>query len=255
MKTVIIEDEPLAAKRLAQMIHEIDQGIVIENILDSIDSSISWFKNNPPPDLIFLDIHLADGLSFKIFEQIEIKSPVIFCTAYDEYAIKAFHLNSIDYLLKPVEKEKLAASIRKFKEIKNYYSTTNFEFNLQNLLKEYQIKKSEYKSRFLVNKGSNLIPLTTHEIAYFYAEDKLVLLRTFSNQIFVINYSLEQLETLLDPKMFFRINRGVIISNKSIINIHNYFNYKLKLETEPKYEKELIVSKQRTNEFKEWLNA
>jgi len=251
---LIIEDEDIAAKRLISMLKKILPEIEILGPLESVSESIRFFTCNPQPDLIFLDVQLADGMSFEIFDTVQILSPVIFTTAYDEYAIKAFLVNSIDYLLKPISEEKLQMSIQKYIHIKDYYTSANDLNQLKEILKKLQKGKSSFKTRFLVTKGDTLIPVVMDEIAYFLAEDKIVQLITNDNKKYIINYTLDSLEENLDPDNFFRVNRHCIISLKSVRKIYNHFNYKLKLDLYPTCSGEVILSKSRTTEFKQWLN-
>ena len=254
MKALIIEDELHAAQRLINLLNETGREIEIVGTLDSIETSIKWLKENPDPDVIFLDIQLADGLSFAIFDQVEVKSPVIFATAYDEYAIKAFEINSIDYLLKPIKLERLEASLEKLAKLRPTLSTDQITAQLQNMIVDYHERNKTYRSRFLVNKADSMIPIATEDIAYLYTEDKVVFLITRDNRRFMINYSLDQLEKQLNPVSFFRVNRQFIVAMRSIHKIHNYFNYKLKVELTPVSEHEVIVSRQKVAEFKEWLD-
>ncbi len=254
IKALIVEDEILAADRLKKLLYEIDPQIEILDVLDSIEATVNWFKNNKDPQLIFLDIQLADGRSFEIFEHIKVQSPVIFTTAYDEYAIKAFKLNSIDYLLKPVKIDELRESIKKFKSIKEYFSESDLQSKIFSVLSNIKDETKSFKNRFLVNKGDSLVPISTNEIAYFYAEEKENFLITFAGQRYFVNYSLDSLEERLDPVAFFRVNRQFILSAEAIIKVHNYFNYKLKIEVKPIIDKEIIISRAKTSEFKNWLN-
>lgn len=254
-KILIIEDEDLAAKRLIQILKRLMPDSEISGPLESISESVRYLSSGNVPNLIFLDIQLADGLSFDIFQKVNILSPVIFTTAFDEYAIKAFELNSIDYLLKPIDEKKLKISLEKFKNVSQFYSTSPEFSSLKELLKTVQIHKENYKSRFLVSKGDALIPLTCDDIAYFLAEDKTVMLYTFDGKKYLINYTLDSLENQLNPSNFFRINRHCIVNLNSIHKVHNYFNYKLKVEVHPPLKEELIVSKSKSAEFKEWMNS
>lgn len=211
-------------------------------------------KSNPSPDLIFLDIQLADGLSFSIFEKVEVKSPVIFTTAYDEFALKAFELNSIDYLLKPVKKEELQQSLQKYRSVKDFFSSDELKLKMYDLLNQMKNETKNYKDRFLVNKGDSLIPVTTSDIAYFYTEEKAVFLVKSDNQRFFVNYSLDELEGLLDPASYYRVNRQFIINFNAIAKVNQYYNYKLKIELNPSIDKEIIISKANVSEFKNWLD-
>jgi two-component system LytT family response regulator len=256
MKALIIEDEDLAAKRLKQLLLDIEPGLELSGPLDSIEESVRHLQMGHTYDIIFLDIQLADGKSFSIFDKINVNTPVIFTTAYDEYAIRAFELNSVDYLLKPVHKDKLRNAIDKFKKIKDFYESGEVNKDLIEMIKSMQTKASQvYKSRFLVNKGDALIPIAASEIAYFFAEDKVVFLTTAEGRKYLINYTLEELELKLNPQHFFRVNRQFISSLGAIKKVHNYFNYKLKLDLWPSTETEVIVSKARTTDFKAWMNG
>jgi len=254
MKALVIEDEQHAAQRLINLLQETGREIEILETLDSIESSVKWLSENDDPDVIFLDIQLADGLSFAIFDQVDVKSPVIFATAYDEYAIKAFEINSIDYLLKPIKLERLVASLEKLEKLRPRMSPNQITAQLQNMIVDYHEKNKTYRSRFLVNKADGMIPIATEDIAFLYTEDKVVFLITRDNRRFMLNYSLDQLEKQLNPISFFRVNRQFIVAMRSIHKIHNYFNYKLKIELTPVSEQEVIVSRQKVAEFKEWLD-
>jgi len=254
IKSLLVEDEIHAAERLKKMLREADPDIEIIDVLDSVESTVNWLRNNPAPELLFLDIQLADGRSFDIFEHVKVKSPVIFTTAYDEYAIKAFKLNSIDYLLKPVKTEDLKKSIQKFRSIKRYFSESDLESKIFSVISNIQYKTKNFKNRFLVNKGDSLIPVSVDEIAYFYAEDKENFIITFTGNRYFVNYSLDSLEEMLDSSVFFRVNRQFILAANAVIKVHNYFNYKLKIEANPKTDKEIIISRAKTGEFKNWLN-
>ena len=254
MKALIIEDEDLAAKRLVKLLKELEPTLEIAGPIDTVEGAINHFQSGAAYDLVFLDIQLADGKSFLIFDKVKITIPIIFTTAYDEYAIRAFELNSIDYLLKPINTGKLRNALDKFYKIRDFYSQSDSNKDLLEMIRTFQVPTA-YKTRFLVNKGDTLVPIQTREIAYFYAEDKVVFLVTLENKKYLINYTLEELEQKLDPKQFFRVNRQFLLSLSSIGKIHNYFNYKLKLDLLPNPEIEVIVSKARTSDFKNWMNG
>jgi two-component system LytT family response regulator len=255
MKVLIIEDEELAAKRLAQLLLELEPDMEIHGTIDSVKETVKHLQTGAVYDLLLLDIQLADGKSFSIFDHLKIDTPIIFTTAYDEYAIKAFELNSIEYLLKPINKEKLKAGLDKLRKIKDFYSLGPFQEQLKSLFKNLHPNQAMYKTRFLVNKGDTLLPVNTSEIAYFYAEDKVLFLVTFENKRFLINHTLEELEHKLNPQHFFRVNRQFIVSVSSIQKVHNYFNYKLKLELKPDPQMEIIISKAKNTDFKNWMNG
>jgi two-component system LytT family response regulator len=256
MKILIVEDEDLAAERLSQLIREIEPDVEISGPLDTVTTTVAHLNTNPVYDLIFLDIQLADGKSFSIFEECQVDTPVIFTTAYDEYALQAFELNSIDYLLKPVKREKLKLSIEKFRKLKEYYGTENPNDQLYEMIRELRSPwLSAYKDRFLISKGDSMIPVKVAEIACFYAEDKEVFLLTHDNKRYIIPHSIEELSAKLDPKLFFRVNRQFILSADAIRKVHNYFNFKLKIEIVPDPKIEIVVSRAKTSAFKAWMNG
>lgn len=250
MKVLIIEDEAPAARRLTALIKEMRPQAEILGQIDSVETAIEWCNNNPLPDLAFMDIQLADGLSFDIFEAVPVKCPVIFTTAYDEYAIKAFKVNSIDYLLKPIDKEELAKALDKYDELTQQPNAS--PINISELVKSFGAEK--FKSRFLVKQGQRLIPVGTDEIAYFFAEDKVVFMVTHANSKYVVDYTIEQLEGQLNPEKFFRANRKIITSLPAVKDIHISFNGKLKIYLKPDFgTEEVFVSRERAPDFKTWL--
>ena len=254
MKVVIIEDEAFAALRLKKMIHDFNPDIKILAELESVAESVKWFKSNPEPDLVFLDIHLEDDLSFAIFDQVDISSPVIFTTAFDEYAIKAFKLKSIDYLLKPIVHEELAAALKKYEQYSGLHPNAVDLQSLYNLLTN---KDNKYRERFSVSVGTKIKMFEVSEIAYFFALDKGIYLRTFQGNSFNVDFTLDKLEEMLNPKMFFRINRKYLVNVGSISNMVTYSRSRIKLELKPKADIELdaVVSIDRSAEFRKWLNT
>lgn len=256
MKVLIIEDEVFAAQRLSKMLEEIDPSIDIFGPIDTISSSVQHLIDRPHYDLIFLDIQLADGKSFSIFEQIQLTIPVIFTTAFDEFALKAFEVNSVDYLLKPLNRDKLKIAIDKFKKLTNYYSADNPNEKLYAMINSLRLPLSNgYKDRFLINQGSSMIFVKTDNIYGFYAEGKVVFLITAENTRYIITESINDLENKLNPKQFFRVNRHFLISIDAIKKVHNYFNYKLKVELKLDLKQDIIVSRARVQEFKVWMNG
>lgn len=257
MKILIIEDEHLAARKLQKLVMDIDPSVQIVGMTESIESSVNWLKSNPHPDVILMDIELADGQSFEIFNRTEVHSTIIFTTAYDEYALKAFKVNSIDYLLKPVRPEDLTRALDKFKSMKSANTTAESQVNIEKLLTELRHSQSSknFRERFLVKQGQKLITVETTEIAFFYAEDRLNFLKTKGGQKFIIDYTLDELETQLDPSVFFRLNRQFIAHVKSIESVHPYFNSKLKIYLKPAVEEEVLVSREKASEFKAWMGA
>ncbi len=250
MKTIIIEDEKLAAERLEQLIHEIDASIEIAAKIPSVEKSIKWLKQNKP-DLIFLDIQLEDGLSFSIFEKIQIDVPIIFTTAYDQYAIKAFKLNSIDYLLKPIKKNDLRESLNKYKNIKSSYL-----MDFEEIIKGIQSKEIEYKKRFLVQYGQKIKKIEIDEVAYFYAMEKNVFLTTIQNNSYPVDFTLDKLQEILEPDKFFRINRKIIIAFNSIKSMVPYSRSRIKIDLNPPEPKDIeaLVSVERCSSFKRWMD-
>lgn len=255
MKTLIIEDEYPAAERLAKLIQKADASMEIVAVLESIEAAKKWFALNPAPDLIFSDIQLADGLSFVIFEEMAIKSPIIFTTSYDEYAIKAFKVKSIDYLLKPIKPQELALSIEKFKEMQSSFSRPDYALKIQSLLDTLPTAGRKYKTRFLVQQHDQLLPISQNEIAYFFAANELVCLVRNDNRQFLVDYTLEALEKLLDPSYFFRLNRQYIVALPAVRKIHTYFNGKLKIELNPEVLQEILISREKAPVFRKWIEG
>lgn len=249
MKILIVEDEMLTAERLAAMIHRYDPSYQILASLPSVEETIDWLKENQAPDLIFMDIHLEDDDCFQIFEKINLNIPIIFTTAFDEYMVKAFKVNSIDYLMKPLNYDEFAASLEKYKQIKNHFQ----ENAVGNLLKTIQPKEEAYKERFLISNGFKLRTIETKYIRYFYCTDKITFLVTPEGEFLPVEYSLDKLSLILDPRQFFRINRQLMVSLDAITNIHVYPKGKLKLELQPTNKEEVFVSLDRSTAFKEWL--
>jgi DNA-binding LytR/AlgR family response regulator len=249
---LIIEDEEAAARRLSKMIHDILPNANIHPPIVSITSAITWLQNNPSPDAIFLDVHLADGQSFEIFKQVKVTCPIIFTTAYDQYALEAFKVNSIDYLLKPIKKEELQRSNDKFRQL-----TTPSQQNLsiEKLLATLQQTKPEYKQRFAVKYGEHIQTIETPDVAYFYTENKVNFLVTKQNRRYAIDNNLDQLETVLDPQKFFRINRQFIIGFHSITEMLTYSKSRVLVKLNPATKLETIVSAERSGAFKAWLDG
>ncbi len=253
MRILIIEDEFYAAKRLKGMIlEELPDAIILE-VLDSVEDSIKWFASHVEPNLIFCDIQLADGLSFQIFEQIQVKCPIIFTTAYDDYALNAFKVNSIDYLLKPIEKEAMQKAIRKYQEF--FPTAASSDFNWSSITKEMFNPKSQYKQRFLIKSGNAYTYLNSSEIRLLYSEDGLSFSLDKNNKKQHIDKTLDSVEKELDPNQFFRINRKHIVSLDAVKKAHNYLNSRLKLELDITSDEELIVSREKVRDFKSWLDS
>jgi len=252
MKVLIIEDERPAAKRLTKMVKTSRPNCEIIDTLDTVEGAVDWLNNHHKPDLIFMDVQLADGISFEIFGQTEVNAPIIFTTAYDEYALQAFKVNSLDYLLKPIDPEELNKALGQYDKYAlqgGQSMDTNVITHLLNTL-----TKKEYKERFLVKIGQQLTYLKVCDIAYFYSEDGLIFACQQNGKRHNLDYTLDQLADLLNPNDFFRINRKIITHLPSIKKIHTYFNSRLKLELAPNTELETIVSRDRVSDFKKWLD-
>jgi len=249
MNTIIIEDENLTALRLEGMLKKCDPNIQVLAMLPSVAEAVQWLRRNESPDLVFMDIHLEDDLCFKIFELAPLTSPVIFTTAYDEYMIKAFKVNSIDYLLKPVNLVELMAALDKYKALKEQFSKPDFNTLLQYIGQ----RAPEYKTRFMITVGTKIRSIETTEIAYFYSDEKITFLVTREGQHLPIDFSLDKLVNLLDPKLFFRASRQFLVGFSSIQSVLTHFKGKLKLELAPKARHEVFVSGDRMTDFKEWL--
>ena len=250
MNIIIIEDEKPAARLLQRKVEKL--GLQINTLLHSVEESINWFQNNPHPDLIFLDIQLSDGLSFEIFEAIDIKSAVIFTTAYDEYALRAFKLNSIDYLLKPIDEEDLETAISKFKNQFQKSSIASLDFEMIKKMLINPIDR-EYKKRFTIKMGQQLKMINIEEVECFFSENKGTYLHTFDNRDYLLDNTLEQLETELNPEDFYRVSRKYIIPMKAIKEIQLYSNSRLKVILPTYKEDEVIVSREKVGDFKTWL--
>jgi two-component system, LytTR family, response regulator len=258
MKAIIVEDEELAAEGLSISLKKVEADIEILAVLDSVKTAVAWLKNNPAPDLAFLDIQLADGLSFEIFEQTPINCPVIFTTAYDEYALRAFRVNSIDYLLKPIGTDDLKRTFEKLKVIKG--ETTPPQYLSQDLIKQVmaiatqQVKTPQYKTRFMIKIGEHLQTIPAEDIDFLLGENKIVWLYHKNGRKYVVDYTLDQLEDLLEPNRFFRLNRQFIASIETIKDVISYSNSRLKIvfKTPPNKE-DIIMSREKVEAFKNWM--
>ncbi|MDH7447084.1 LytR/AlgR family response regulator transcription factor [Aquimarina sp. 2201CG14-23] len=250
MNVLIIEDEKPAARRLSRMLDDLD--IKVDTMLHSVSESIEWFNNNEHPDLIFLDIQLSDGLSFEIFDTITIKSSIIFTTAYDEYALKAFKLNSIDYLLKPIDDEELETAVKKYKE--QIPATQSLKVDFEDI-KKLLINPMDrvYKKRFTARVGQHLKIFSVEDIECFYSENKGTYLHTTENRNYLIDTTLESLEDELNPQQFYRVNRKFYININAIKDIISYTNSRLQIKLHHFNEQDVIVARERVKDFKEWL--
>lgn len=256
MNIFIVEDEDLAVKKLTKTLLSLGDDLSIVGNADSISTAVEWLQTNEIPDLILMDIELADGQSFEIFNLTEVKSPVIFTTSYDEYALKAFKVNSVDYLLKPIQKDELEAAIKKFRNIKQMYAENKGEDSqITALVKSLQqtFQQKEYRKRFLVKQLQKLVSIDVKDIAYFFSDDRLSFFKTADDKKYVLDYTIDEIEDMLDPEQFFRINRAFLVSIKSIDQIHDYFGNRLKLNLRPNIDKEALVSREKVSEFKSWM--
>ncbi|MBF6639914.1 response regulator transcription factor [Flavobacterium sp. J49] len=250
MNIIIIEDEKPAARLLQRKVEKL--GLQVNTLLHSVEEAIHWFNSNPHPDLIFLDIQLSDGLSFEIFETIDIKSAVIFTTAYDEYALRAFKLNSIDYLLKPIDEDDLETAVNKFKARNIAAPNLSLDFEMIKKMLVNPIDRV-YKKRFTIKMGQQLKMINIEEVECFYSENKGTYLHTSDNRDYLLDNTLEQLETELDPASFYRVSRKFIIPLKAIKEIQLHSNSRLKVILPTYKDDEVIVARERVNDFKEWL--
>ncbi len=251
MKLLIIEDEIHNANRLQLMLKEIDPEITIAGVLESVADSIEWFDKHDEPDLILMDVRLADGLCFEIFSARTITAPVIFTTAYDEYAIRAFKVNSIDYLLKPIHKAELGAALTKYEQLAGSSMPDPAISNLVDIIKKQGVA---YRSRFLIQVNDGYKTILVKDIDYIYSEFKITHLVLHNNVVQALPYTMDELEEQLDPNVFFRANRQHIISIHTIKDIHNFFNGKLKITLSKHPEAEIIISREKAGIFKQWLD-
>lgn len=251
MRVLIIEDEILAAKHLQYVLDEVG-GFNVVSVLESISETIEWFKANQQPELLFLDIHLADGSAFEIFKHVNIDCPIIFTTAYDEYALKAFKVNSVDYLLKPVDVDDIKNALKK---LKGLLTQTGMNSDIQNLIDTFK-KASSYKTHFLIPlKGDKLFPVQTCQIACFYIDSSLVKARTFEDKTYNFEYTLDELANMLNPVDFFRVNRQFIIARNAIKDIDFWFNSRLSVNLRVTIPEKILISKARVPEFKRWFGG
>lgn len=251
MRALIIEDERLAADHLLKLVNQVDSTIEVIHRFDTVKKTVAWLKQNPHPDLAFFDIQLADGLSFEIFEQVEVGCPVIFTTAFNEYAIKAFKVNSVDYLLKPIDFDELKAAIVKFKRNLPGFQAIQYREVVSNMM---HMLTENYKQRFVIKVGEHIKSIPVTDILYFYSMEKATFLHTADNHNYVIDHSLEQLEGLLDPELFFKINRKYLITMAAITDIISYSNSRLKIELKHHTGMDAIVAREKVGKFKDWLD-
>ena len=252
MRVVVFEDEKLASERLIELIQELRPSVEIAASLKSVEAALLWLENNQEPDLIVSDIQLLDGSSFEIFKQHPTKCPVIFTTAYDDYAIKAFEVNSVDYLLKPIQKQKLSDALDKYEE--RVGSQSGQRLDIEKIREVIQGSNVQYKSRFLVKFGQRIKAISVEQIAYFFSQDKLSYLVTFEGKKLPLDQTLEELEAVLDPKNYFRVNRKFIVHFDSVSDIHPYFKGRVKIDLQPNSDEDIVISSEKTPLFKQWLD-
>ncbi|MCF2875790.1 MULTISPECIES: LytR/AlgR family response regulator transcription factor [unclassified Tenacibaculum] len=251
MNVLIIEDEQAAAENLKYLLKEIDPSITVETVIDTVVDAVDFFNKEHSIALAFFDIHLADGISFEIFEKVQVNVPIIFTTAFDEYAIKAFKVNSVDYLLKPIDEEELKDAIDKYKSTRQA-SPINEQF--QQMLQLIKSEQKSFKNTYLVQQRDTLIPLNVDDVAYFTIDDSIVKAVVKDNKSFIIDKKLEDIETELNPALFFRANRQFIVNRNAIENLQLYFNGKLILNVNPKSQEQIVVSKAKAPQLKNWMH-
>ena len=250
MKVLIIEDEAPAARRIMKMVEEVLEDVELQGPLDSVEATLQWLESHEAPDAILMDVQLSDGISFEVFEHADIQTPVIFTTAYDEYALRAFQVNSVDYLLKPIDKEALAKALKKLDQLKIQQQEPEWKSMLESLMPK------QYRSRFLFKKGDGYVPVLTADIAFFHASEKLVVVQTFDDKQYILDDTLDALEQQLDPRLFYRANRSFLISEQAVKELRNSFNGKLKLYVHKQPENtEITISRDKASDFKKWLGA
>lgn len=252
VRIIIVEDELHNLRLLEGMIKNIRPEWEIVQTFESVKESVNWLRNNPHPALFFMDIQLADGLCFSIFDEVDITSMVIFTTAYDNYAIQAFKVNSIDYLLKPFREKDLEAAIEKFEHYRSIEQSQSKQ-DYSDILEAIRYGKKKYRKRFLISRGEAWFKLEAEDVAYFYSENKITTAVTFHNQYHVVNFSLENIEEEVNPEMFFRANRQVIVNIEAIEKIENYFGGKLKVRLNPPFADDLIISRLKALAFRKWV--
>lgn len=254
MQVLIIEDEPYAQNELKRLLAQTGRQLEIAGCIDSVEDAVEWLQSNPLPDLIFVDIQLADGLGFDIFRKVKVTAPVIFTTAYDAYAIQAFKVNSIDYLLKPIKLEELREAFAKLDEVSRQYASVSGDAEIARFEKLLKSFRSDYKTRFMVKLGEQYKYVETSDIAYFHAEDNEVVMITHANRKFIIDHSLDMLTEMLDPGIFFRISRGYIVNIRAVTKVSKYFNSRLVLELSPQADEKVLISRAKVQGFLEWMD-
>ena len=253
MKVLLIEDEVLAAERIRRLLSAIDTSIIVAGEADSITAAVNWIKANPGVDLILADIELKDGQVFEIFRSVEVFCPVVFITSYDEFTLQAIKVNCLDYLLKPVREEDLRACLKKYETIQK--DLLNRKFDLAGLMNDLRKNlHQEIRSRFLINHGGKLIPIEVKDIAYFFAEGRYVYLTSWNGKKYIVDHTLEELEGMLDKTFYYRANRSILLNAQAVKQIHKDFSGKLRISLEPAFKEEVFISKEKSSDFKKWMD-
>jgi DNA-binding LytR/AlgR family response regulator len=252
MKIAIIEDEAPAANRLKKLLENLAQPIDVIAMLDSVETAVQFFQQGGQPDLAFMDIQLGDGLSFDIFEQATVKTPVVFTTAFDQYTLRAFKVNSIDYLLKPIDEQELEQAVRKYQDLYTVPEPVDLTEKMMRLIEQVN-HATPYKERLLIKRGQQLSFLKTESTAYCFADGKLCYAVDFDGHKFLLETNLSQLETQMNPAHFYRINRHLLVHIDAVKKVHTWLGSRLKLELQPVTNTDTVVSRERVNGFKEWL--
>lgn len=252
MKVLLIEDEPPAANRLKSLIEKVNPASEFVGVLDSVKAATTWFNSNAHPDLIFMDVQLADGISFEIFEKVALRSPIIFTTAYDQYAIRAFKVNSIDYLLKPIDEQDLAAAMKKFESVTQFNPLQQEAIN--RLSDAMLLLTKKYKERFVTKVGEHLKFIEIGDILYFFSSEKITFCKAGDGKKHILDFTLDQVESMLDPTLFFRINRKYIVGLNAITDMISHSNSRIKLKLKSSEDSDVIVARERVHDFKNWLD-
>lgn len=258
MNLLLIEDEAPAARRLTKLISDLRPNWRVLDVIDSVEASVQWLRTFPRPDLLFMDIQLADGISFEIFRQADVQTPVIFTTAYDEYTLKAFKVNSVDYLLKPIDEDELALAVQKFETLRAGSLQTGAATlppELAQFIAQLAQPKTPYKERLLIKSGQQMLSVLVDSLAYLYSDEGITFAVDRAGKKYMLDYTLDDADGFLPPRQFFRISRKVIVCQSAISRIHPYFNSRLKLDLQPALAFEVIVSRERVVEFKAWLDT
>ncbi|MEM7548682.1 MAG: LytTR family DNA-binding domain-containing protein [Bacteroidota bacterium] len=252
MKVLIVEDEAPAFRRLEKILLEIDPAIEIVEVMDSVDDTVSWMKNHAWPDLALMDIQISDGISFNIFEKIKVECPVIFTTAFDEYLLRAFKVNSIDYLLKPIKKEELKSALDKYKNFKQAFGNEGIDIN--ELIQKISHTEQKFKSRFLVKQGEKMLAIKTEDIVCFQSRHGVVHIVTRNDKKYLSDFTLDDLSNQLDPNFFYRANRQFLINANYVEAVHKHFKGKLQVDLNHFSEEPILVSSEKATAFKQWLD-